>query len=346
MMISYFRSWRKMWFAMTVVAVGGPLVQFPGSAWAQKPAPNSVTVLTVHAERNLGRSWEVERAESAENFDSIELTVTVRNTSGHSVPSAYFFGRYYDALGRLCFTSLFSLVDNLEGQTVPASAGEIRTLRSVSFLVPATTPSVLKVSVSHRAEVPGKSSLPPGLAAPATPVMIASRSVSADDNWRGLCLGGHSQFPADPVVDVGLASGVVGPQGTIRNFEVVGALASRPYVSWLQHLAQYLNFIPASRNGRPVASETLVLVRALLREWRQGERPFAASSNPWVERFVSGLAGPVPPVQIVVLYPPHKGLPLTTPDSETGPCFAYSGVGTAWSAGFPYLIPPASRRAP
>lgn len=315
---------------------------------AQRPAPSSFAPIAVRPEADLQRSWEVEQGGLEENFDSATFTATIKNVSGQPVASAYFFGRYYDASNRLCFTALFSLGDNGEGRTGPAMPGEVRTLRSVSLILPAIKPNVVDLSLSKRVRVPGRSPVPAVLAAPLTPVMIVGvDGITGPDDWGRLCLGGKPGVPDRAVVDVALAKARITSDSKMEDFEVLDALATEPFVTWFTELASHLAFDPASRNGQPFASEVLLLARVVVRAWNPGEPPHLARSNPWVKRAVGGLAGtPLAPVIPVMLYDLPSGGLDERPSSEVGPCFEYGNGGTAWSAGFPYVLPPVPSAVP
>lgn len=331
--------------ALVALALSRPLGT-PSFAVRRAAPEDTVTSLAVEAGRNLNASWQVKSAQSEEDFGAVRLTVTIKNISELAVPAAYFFGRYYDASGRLCFVALFSLGNNLKGRKGPAKPGEVRTLLSVSLVSSATAPRLLTLSSAHRVVVPGRSRVPPALAAPSTPAVIAPGSVSSGDEWRRLCLGGHPSVPDRPVVDVGLGRGIVDPQGRLRNFQVLDALATRPYVAWLEELASHLMFVPASRSGRPVASTVLILASALVRARRAGEPLLLPRFNPWVRRAARNVVGPVPPVEVVRLYPPLPGMPSAASSPQAPPCFGYWGEGTAWSVDFPYLVPPSPAGSP
>jgi hypothetical protein len=156
---------------------------------------------------------------------------------------------------------------------------------------------------------------------------------TTEQPWEMLCLGPFYSRPRMPVMDIALVVVDVDAAGSVKTFKVLDAAATVPFVSWAGEFVKRIRFSPAQRNGEPVEGKTLVLFRALLREWTKGDPAEVASSNPWVTRYIeSESSGRIPFVTVVVLQPPP---PNTTPTKEgsTSVCVQYLGVGTYWSEG-------------
>jgi hypothetical protein len=128
--------------ASIIVGVG---LSTPVAGLRGKPSREFISVpLRLSAQGNLGKYWALEGAELRETPTATWGYLRVRSLSSFTTEGTHFYGEYFDAEGRFCFSLAFSLSSNEEARSSPVQPGEIRTLHSMaSFLSPAVAPSRL-----------------------------------------------------------------------------------------------------------------------------------------------------------------------------------------------------------
>jgi hypothetical protein len=167
---------------------------------------------------------------------------------------------------------------------------------------------------------------PRGIFAPAT---ILNMPVSEADQLK------LDQAPDSAVIPLALASVTVNDKGDIKSVQL---LASRDGATreWFAKLIRNLRFIPASRAGEPVASVTLVRIKAL--QNRGAQVGTSAAEDPWVEQYIAGFGMDDLPFVNELVALPVKQVRTATAPAETN-LFQYFPVGTAWGSGTGVLCP-------
>lgn len=292
-----------------------------------------VTRVILKSEGDIATTWTATHAELKESFNEVRASVAVKNISKHGVVSAFFYGEYYDRLGRLCSTALFDLSRNEERESGTVSPKIVRTLVSSDFdMAIATRPYLLRLYLV-RQTLAGKSHSPTGgTQGIRVPVTISGVGKVVSEQWYRLCLGPDYERRA-PVLDVAFGVAEVDAKGRLKQFEVLDALTTRPFESWAQQFVTHLRFTPARKDGAAINTKTLLLFRVGVRAWPKEDGAFLARSNPWVVNYVESQDDrEIPPINVVMLYaPPQKtgGVGQSTLPS----CFEYPGAGTDWSSG-------------
>jgi hypothetical protein len=244
----------------------------------------------------------VKQARVEENFRALSALLQVRNISTRPVQQALFYGEFYDRRGRLCFTALFDLYKNVQRRSGAVSPGSERTLLSTSNeMAMASRPRLLRLYLLRQFPEAGVANRPvskPGVYKP--PVL---RWSSSEHSWQTLCLGPAYSHPALPVEDVALMMVHVDARGRVSGSKVLDAVMTVPFVSWAEGFARHVRFSPARKDGVPMDGKTLILFRALLREWSPKDPAEVARSNPWVVNYVqSGATQQIPAITIVWLF--------------------------------------------
>src|SRR5579864_982531 len=131
-------------FALWLVTAALPIVNAKGNPF--------LAVATVHLnvkeERSLGQFWHVRSAYLEESVKGATGYVEIANISGEAIGAANFYGEFYDADGRFCFSLVFSIANNLSGRSGPFLPREVRKLYSTgAFLAPASQPAELRLFI-------------------------------------------------------------------------------------------------------------------------------------------------------------------------------------------------------
>lgn len=298
-------------------------------ARAQRPAPRLVSTPKVQLEGSAAEIWKVDYARLVEDFNGTGAFITLRNVSTLSVLSAMFYGEYFDARGRLCFTGLFHLKNNFARRSDVVQPGGLTSLVSDSYaLAPASRPrriSLYRVRQTQRRA--GRGGAPPAVVR--TPLTLEGLGVPVSALWPRVCTGPSIDSLGPPVVDLALAKIHVGADGALLELQILDALAAQPYIPWLQNLSTHLRFNTAKLDGVASPGDTLVLVRALVRGWQAGERAYLPRSDLWVAAYASNMEGrTLLPLNVLVVEKPPLGL-----RRDSTSCFEYLADGSAWSIG-------------
>lgn len=265
----------------------------------------------------LQQYWEPLKATLAQDLWTTSGHLQIRSKSAQPPSVARFYAEYYDEKGRWCFSLPFSQdtnLDRIDGSFLP---GQARTLMSGAQLAPAVKPkSVRLYAVSESAATP-LGWTPPGIYVPAT---IMSGWVSEPDLVE---LEGNLD---EPVIPLALAKATVDKGGTASATQVLAARDRRER-DWFATFVAGLRFVPATRGGTPVVSDTLVLIRAVQ------ESPsvlyWPADDDRWVKQYISELkTDDLPFVNKLYFLPANKLRPGTAPAQAN--LFEYLSVGTGW----------------
>ncbi len=324
------------WLVSTAALLGLVAVAGYLAFGSQPGAPATRVELEVEAAPGMAPDWAIQGARIEENALNTWIYVSVQNRTNRPLPDAFFYAELLDHQGRFCFSGLFNLHKNLDGHRGPLEPGAVRVLYSISGnLASATEPQVIRVSAVHPA-IP-ESEKPFSAAVPIRiPVSIWATGVPVPPDWQRFWLVSPlGQFDT-PVLDLALVVADVDSQGRLNGAPVIQALNSTVR-DWTEKLGDHLLFRPSMVSFLAQRSQTLILVRAVLRRWEGGEAVFNPRTSPWVRDFVKALqAKEVPPVNILTLYPCPADAPSAAPsggqaERSVTDCVEYGGGGTDWS---------------
>jgi hypothetical protein len=308
--------------------------------------PEKWSWMELQAEEGPGMApeWAVQSVSVADTFESTRLYLRVENTSDHSVRDTFFYTEIFDERGRFCFSALFGLTENSEGEDGPLKPGSERTLVSLSpGLAIAVAPHDIRVYPTARnPQGPGNAFVAPVRIR--VPVRIWPGVIPVPaPAWTTLYLPPTRGQYDTPVVDLALAAADIDADGHLIGMRVLDALTPS-VLDWVEKLEPHLLFASAMEDFTPAGGQALVLVRGVgLRKSSKRDAAFEPWENPWVQKFVLGVVGDeIPPVSVLRLYPCLSA----TPEHERSEaqawawvpdCLEYRADGTEWS---PYIWKP------
>ncbi len=295
----------------------------------------ATTSLRVSAQGELPTFWRVREAGLGETFTGTTGDLTLENIASTPIDGAIFYGEYFDAAGRLCFSLVFSQAKSV-GETGPIAPGEVRELQSSGVgLFPASAPKEVRLYLVEQS-VPDQAKSPSGWAVPfRAPVTLFG---SFTDRARRLQLGSEVGLAKGPMLDLILARVSVNQRGLVDGVEVLQKASSEVELWFLDFAQQQLTFYPATEGGVPRPDRALVMVRALLSEEDLRNSRFPPRMSPWVESYVGKFADTeVPPViDIVFRRPPTRVKRMGTtewierPEAPPG-LLEILAIGAYWS---------------
>lgn len=250
------RSLRQVGFAVTAVFMLMGVVRAAG-----KPSPRFVSVpLRLLAEGDLTKYWTLKSAELRETPSATWGYVGIQNVSNTPIERARFYGEYFDAQGRFCFSLAFSLASNEGGLDSPSRPGEVRSLRSMAAsLSPAVAPKELRLYLVGQRSLTGQHVEGEGTPPMRVPVIISG---GLAESLSSVILKGELAPPDDSIRDLVLARVRVDSTGRPEKVEVVHAISDK-LLQWFQDYVSGVRFTAASRGKIPEAGDTLLLVRAV-----------------------------------------------------------------------------------
>lgn len=326
----------RLVFPTVLLALHVPVGCLAGGVYSVPPAAK--VELQVETAPGMQSEWAVQRGRLEENAINSYIYLTVENRSDHPVRDAFFYAELFDREGRFCFSALFRLGENLERHHKPLEPGGVRTLFSLSSdLASVAEPQVIRIYRAY----PGPPESEKSFSAPVPvriPVTVVATGVPGSPGWQTLSLVSLvGQYDA-PVLDLALAVADVDSQGRPTSFRVIDARDATTR-SWVNTLVEHLLFRPASEGFLPRRGQTLILVRTVLRRWKDGEPVFNPRTNPWARDFLEAFQGTeMPAINILMLDPCQADASSAGPGEGQGGdgipgCVQYFGVGTDWSLG-------------
>jgi len=293
----------------------------PPIASAETPLIPKVAdeLLEVRPQGRLASFWKVHDALLHENFQSTWANVEVENASPVRIEGARFYGDYFDAAGRICFSAAFSQDENDQGLTGAFAPGERRTLISLgSSLAPASEPKELRLYLIAQRLVGSKQE----------DVFERERLLRVPPTNGGYSVATQTvRLPGglmdhSPIVDLALARVTVDEHGHAQQIEI---LQASPSVSELcRAFFGELRFEPASSGDLAESGTALVLLRAV--DYRRKDlesAPFRSGDSPWVQAFVARLQGTEVPTITELLFAAARGEPKL---------FVFASAGSEWSS--------------
>ncbi|MBZ5565969.1 MAG: hypothetical protein LAP13_26560 [Acidobacteriia bacterium] len=321
---------------MAFLAASGLAQESPRGRQIGIPAVQ--TELEFEDGQGLGPNWMVQSAWLEQAFASTRLRLRVENATNHYLNDSYFYAEILDERGRICFTALSRLRQNLELERGPLKPGGGRTLESLSAnLALAAAPHLIRVYPARKGSVGSRE-----LFTAPVPIRIPVKTWATGvplptPEWARLELGPMSDQIDQPVVDLALMVADVDSGGRLTGGRVLGTRSERVR-GWLEELEPHLLFSPATQNFVPQRGQVLILVRAgLLRPFKEGDSVFNPEESSWVKEFLATVQGnEVPPVSVLLLSSCREFRPgvadgkarmeVAIPD-----CFQYYADGTDWS---------------
>jgi len=275
------------------------LVAFPSNG----QLGSSKTSLQPSLQGEFASFWTVRDAGLREDFTGTTGYLDILNTSGVPLAGTVFYGEYFDAHGRFCFSLVFSQDQGPVEQT-PIPAGEARLIDSVaSGLFPSSEPKEVRLYLVRLKELSDeKNSLREWnvpLRAPVT--LMAGVDVT-------VYLGSEATSNERPVVDLLLAKVSVDQEGTVTNVDVLDA-ASSGEESWFRDfIRRQATFYPATNGGKPQLSQALVLVRAVTESGNIRDSLCLPRVSPWVMSYArtADEAAALPVTNLVLTRPTTK----------------------------------------
>jgi hypothetical protein len=308
-------------------------------AFGSHRAPVAHFRLSVEASAPVAADWALLGATVEEDSLNTYVYLHLQNVSDDTVHHALLYAELFDGEGRFCFSALFDLARNRQGQAGPLKRGGVRTLYSVSAgLQPSAVPRIIRLypmNPSHGDSL-GKGSAP---VAKRIPVTLQATGVPVLPDWQTFWIGSASDERETPVLDLALAQIDVDRAGKVTNVWTVQAL-NDAVVAWTERAIGHLVFRPSSMDLRTQKGRTLIMVRALMHPWKERDPRSNATETAWVRDYSNGLGeGPSPVVNILVLHPCLGEGGSSHPDKKGGKlltapsCLEYTSTGSEWSVG-------------
>jgi hypothetical protein len=311
-------------------------------AWlgqTQSQAPDRP--LAVHAEGGLEKSWAVRAAGLQQRpiADATDAYVDLQNNTDRPISEAAFYGEYFDAAGRFCYSMAFSQSANF-GDRGPVLPRDVRRFEALGLgLFPASTPQRLNLyAVRFDASSPASTGADADMPI-RVPVNIIG-SVGADA--AKLNLPGAVALSKESFAELLLASLSVDARGEVTSIDVVNN-APEDVREWFLRLAKdELTFYPASRAGQFELGEALVLVRAVLNEEGTETIP-APSAVPAVQSYISRLKEPeIPPISQILVG--RSSPPEGNAAGASAELLELRAWNTDWSSVFRWTFDPSQPR--
>jgi hypothetical protein len=293
----------------------------------------------IHLEQGeLPSYWEVPDAGLREQPTGTGGYLTVKNISKTSLRDAVFYGEYFDARGRECFSLVFSL-----GEKDSVDPGKSRVVESATVgLFPAVEPEEMRLYLVQIGLVGQPSLLRKWDArfhAPVT-VEVAGRTrvhLSPDLSFRSAAF-----------LDLVLARVRVTSSGQIKNIDVLESSPGQTQLWFRDFLERQATFFPATDYGTPQESDALILVRAIPSDEQEADLLPSPTISPWVKSFVEAMQGSAfPPLTTFLLTrPPKKVKPMNSKDFVDQPTsppdlFEFTVGASYWSEpSFHWVVDP------
>lgn len=292
---------RPLWRVGPVVAV--VLLSAAVARPADRPSRHFVSVpLRFLAEGNLGKYWTLKAAELRETPSATWGYVGLQTVSNIPITEARFYGEYFNAEGRFCFSLAFSLASNEEGRNSPIRPGELRVLRSMAgSLSPAVEAKEMRLYLVEQTDLTGQRVLNENTPPMRVPPIISG---GISEGLSSITLSGELAPPPDSTRDLVLARVRMDSLGRAEQVEIVQAISDK-LRRWLQGFVSRTNeFTPASYGDTPIDGDTLVLVRATASRAAFENADFLPRLSPWVTAYLAGIhENEVPPISIVLFAP-------------------------------------------
>jgi hypothetical protein len=261
--------------------------------------------LQVSLDSGLANLWSVRSASLQEDLVGTTGSLKVQNISAATVRDAVFYGEYFDAAGRFCFSLVFSLAHN-GAYGNPVDPGELREIYASSAgLFAASPPKELRL-FQMRQDVPEHPySLMKSDFSLRAPVTIFG---TVRGNADKIDLRSEEAQASGPMLDLVLAELKVDAAGSVRSIDVLNVISGQMEVWFRDFVRHELMLYPATTNGVPVSGRTLLLVRVVPSEKQLAKSQAQAWMSNWVKAYVARSSGDdVPPVtEIVFQSPPTK----------------------------------------
>jgi len=222
----------------------------------------------------------------------------VQNVSEEPIRSAAFYGEYYDAAGRLCFSLVFSLDKNETKVKRPLVPGAVRRLYAVApALLPASEPVELRLSLlDQTAPTLGQST---SVAVVQAPITFSLRSPLGSDR---LTLPIELTRTDGPIIDLVLAKVTVDGSGRVGNIDVLHAVTEE-VGSWSLKFLANQAFYPTTSDWISETDSTLVLLRAVTAADSHNEsHSVLVGNSPWVAKYVSTVSTESVPLVTEILF--------------------------------------------
>lgn len=285
----------------------------------------------------VSKHWAVKHFELRETPDATWGFIEVQNLADWPVTEARFYGEYFDAKGRFCFSLAFSLSSNVKHLNTPVQPGGIRTLRSLaSSLTPAVAPAELRLYLvgqkmstgqSLRGTRPSSMRVPPTISIPG----------GAPPTLSKLILGADQAPAHGSVRDLFLARIQFRGDGHVGKYGIIQATSGSPR-RWLRGYLLAAKSVCASGAGFSEVRDVLLLGRAVAPGSASRDVRFLPRRSAWVSHYVATLTGDEVPLVVVLLFLPaptrvkslgskawHEVIPPPAPGE-----FSFLGVGTDW----------------
>jgi hypothetical protein len=269
---------------------------------SSRPVKAQVTFSTIpvriSSQGTLGSFWQANGARLRENFDGTTGFVELQNVSSTSLENSVFYGEYIDALGRTCFSLVFSQAKNRPNGE-PVAAGGTLELRSTSIgLFPAAEPIEVRLFLVRQMRADGLTPSGKRGAPVRAPITIIASKSGDDVNVR---LRSEESEGQGPILDLAFAKVTVNDRGTVDAVDVLN-VASPRFESWVRDFVQrQLTFYPATTDGIPQLGSALVMIRVVLSEKGIENSHFSPRTSPLVESYLTGVKNnDVPPVTDIV----------------------------------------------
>jgi hypothetical protein len=257
----------------------------------------------VSAQGELANFWQVRDATLRETGTETSGSLELKNILGAAVDGAVFYGEYFDAKGRFCFSLVFSQARNLLNSG-PIAPGEVREVASSSVgLFAASEPEEVRLYLVQQRQAHRPNSLRRWDVPFRAPVTVTG---SLDPETSKLQLDSGLVPSKEPFLDLLLARVSVNQRGQVEAVDVLDAASGAPE-SRLVSFIRELIFLPATDNGAPKTAQTLLLVRAVLSndKDRIQNSPFPPRMSGWVKSYLARLTDiEVPPVTEILFARP------------------------------------------
>lgn len=232
--------------------------------------------------------WKARGAELRETFTATSGYIQIEDISPTAMEDAKFYGEYFDAAGRFCFSLVFSQAKNESNQSGPFAPGEVRTVVSMAAsLAPAAEPTMMRLYSVEQRPVGEQKEVIYDESVVRSPTAI----MGGVEAGRGrLWLERELPKAEGPVLDLVLARAEVDSAGRLDRVKVLKAVSSE-VEAWFRDFVSRARFTPASRGGLTEGSGTVLLARAVLSLAATQESPFLPRQSPWVKAYAEGLAG-------------------------------------------------------
>jgi len=260
----------------------------------------SHTKLQVSEAPEATKYWKVLAADLVQEFDATTGSLKLENNSDQILDNVALYAEYYDAVGRLSFSLVFSQATNLGDDQTPIAPGMSRTLYSKARgMIPASTPTQVRTYVVGQTAL-NQNPAPNDMVSLKIPATLGG---SLPSDFESLQLPAPLILAKGPVLDLLLAKLSIDERGKVAESHVLHS-ADPEIESWFNAFVRVLNFYPATLNSVPIASDALISVQAVVSKGVTSESYVA----PWIRAYAASSAdNEIPPATRIVF-----GLPAET----------------------------------